>query len=65
MSQQTEVNRVVYYDDETTEWCVAFNDEANTVVSSTDKQLLQEFLDYLDAGKCSTPNEYYEKHPPR
>jgi hypothetical protein len=65
MPQQCAVNRRVYLDEQTDEWCAEFDDAPHTVVRSTSKQLLEEFLDYVDAGKCSTPNEYCEKHPPR
>jgi len=51
MPQQCATNRHVYLDEETGEWCVSFDDEPGTVVRSSSKQLLEEFLDYLDAAR--------------
>lgn len=65
MAQQLAACRHVYLDEETGEWCVSFDDAPGTIVRSTDKQLLEEFLDYMDANQCATPSEWCERHPPR
>lgn len=48
-------SREVYYDEQTSRWCVAFHDEAGTVCSHPDKTVLEEFLDYLDARTETAP----------